>query len=104
MTHGREKSDSAIVAGKPTNNVERSTAVPAEPRAEAEGNTSQQSTCRAQDRDSVSQALESIRKVVRERKKEIPMIIKGSNLHRSIDVFTSEIQMRSHMLDSDVEF
>jgi len=38
MTHGREKSDSAIVAGKPTNNVERSTAVPAEPRAEAEGN------------------------------------------------------------------
>ena len=70
MTHGREKSDSAIVAGKPTNNVERSTAVPAEPRAEAEGNTSQQSTCRAQDRDSVSQALERIRQAARQRKKE----------------------------------
>src|SRR6476469_8091480 len=70
MTHGREKSDSAIVAGKPTNNVERSTAVPAEPRAEAEGNASQQSTCRAQDRESVSQALDRIRQAARQRKKE----------------------------------
>jgi RNA-directed DNA polymerase len=70
MTHGREKSDSAIVAGKPTNNVERSTAVPAEPRAEAEGNASQQSTCRAQDWESVSQALERIRQAARQRKKE----------------------------------
>ena len=70
MMHGREKSDSAIVAGKPTNNVERSTAVPAEPRVEAEGNTSQQSTCRAQDRESVSQALERIRQAARQRKKE----------------------------------
>ena len=70
MTHGREKSDSAIVAGKPTNNVERSTTVPAEPRAEAEGNASQQSTCRAQDRESVSQALERIRQAARQRKKE----------------------------------
>jgi RNA-directed DNA polymerase len=41
MTHGREKSDSAIVAGKPTNKVEQSTAEPVEPRAEAEGNASQ---------------------------------------------------------------
>src|SRR6516165_3329681 len=70
MTHGREKSDSAIVAGKPTNNVERSTTVPVEPRAEAEGNASQQSTCRAQDRESVSQALERIRQAARQRKKE----------------------------------
>ena len=38
MMQGREKSDSAIVAGKPTNKAERSTAEPAEPRAEAEGN------------------------------------------------------------------
>ena len=42
MMHGREKSDFAIVAGKPTNKVEQSTAEPAEPRAEAEGNASQQ--------------------------------------------------------------
>ena len=70
MTHGCEKSDSAIVAGKPTNKVEQSAAEPAEPRAEAEGNTSQQSTCRAQDRESVSQALERIRQAARQRKKE----------------------------------
>ena len=70
MTHGREESNSAIVAGKPTNKVEQSTAEPVEPRAEAEGNASQQSTCRAQDRESVSQALERIRQAARQRKKE----------------------------------
>ena len=70
MTHGREKSDFAIVAGKPTNKVQQSTAEPAEPRAEAEGNASQQSTCRAQDRGSVSQALERIRQAARQRNKE----------------------------------
>ena len=50
--------------------MEQSTAEPAEPRAEAEGNASQQSTCRAQDRESVSQALERIRQAARQRKKE----------------------------------
>ena len=70
MTHGREKSDSAIVAGKPTNKAEQSAAEPVEPRAEAEGNVSQQSTCRAQDRENVSQALERIRQAARQRKKE----------------------------------
>jgi group II intron reverse transcriptase/maturase len=70
MTYGREKSDSAIVAGKPTNKAEQSAAEPVEPRAEAEGNAGQQSTCRAQDRASVSQALERIRQAARQRKKE----------------------------------
>ena len=70
MTHGCEKSDSAIGAGKPTNKVEQSAAEPVEPRAEAEGNAGQQSTCRAQDRESVSQALERIRQAARQRKKE----------------------------------
>jgi len=70
MMHGRGKSDSAIVAVKPTNNAERSAAEPVEPRAETEGNASQQSTLRAQSRVSVSQALERIRRVARERKKE----------------------------------
>jgi RNA-directed DNA polymerase len=70
MMHGRGKSDSAIVAGKPTNKVERSTAEPAEPRAEAKGNASQQSTGRAQERETVSQALERIRQAARQRKKE----------------------------------
>ena len=31
MTHGREKSDSAIVAGKPTNKAEQSAAEPVDP-------------------------------------------------------------------------
>ena len=33
MMHRRGESDSAIVAGKPTNKVERSAAEPVEPRA-----------------------------------------------------------------------
>src|SRR5215208_337778 len=70
MMHGGGKSDSAIVAVKPTNEAERSAAEPVEPRAEAKGNASQQSTCRAQSRVSVSQALERIRQVATERKKE----------------------------------
>src|SRR6266576_722607 len=70
MMHGRGKSDSAIVAGKPTNKAGQPAAESVEPRAEAEGNASQQSTRRAQDRESVSQALERIRQVARQRKKE----------------------------------
>ena len=80
MMHGHEKSDSAIVAVKPANKVEQPAAErsaaeptaeePAEPRAGTKGNAGQQSTCRAQSRISVSQALERIRKVARERKKE----------------------------------
>jgi RNA-directed DNA polymerase len=46
MMNGREKSDSAIVAGKPTNKVASAAAEPVEPRAEAKGNASQQSTLR----------------------------------------------------------
>jgi RNA-directed DNA polymerase len=68
--HGHEKLDSVIVAVKPANNAERSVAESGEPRAETEGNAGQQSTCRAQSRISVSQALERIRKVAREKKKE----------------------------------
>jgi len=80
MMHGREKSDSAIVAMKPTNKAgqpvaERSAAAPnaaepAERRVGTKGNADQQSTRRTQRRESVSQALERIRKVARERKKE----------------------------------
>jgi RNA-directed DNA polymerase len=63
MMHGRGKSDAAIVATKPTNKAERSAAEPVERRAETEGNAGQQSTGRAQDRGTVSQALERIRQV-----------------------------------------
>ena len=55
MMHGREKSDSAIVAGKPTNKAVLTAAEPVERRAEAKGNASQQSTRRTQNRVSVSQ-------------------------------------------------
>ena len=62
MMNGSEKSDSAIVAVKPTNNAERSAAEPVEPRTGTKGNAGQQSTCRAQNRGSVSQALERVRR------------------------------------------
>ena len=63
MMHGREKSDSAIVAGKPTNKAVSTAAEPVEPRAGAKGNANQQSTLRTQCRECVSQALERIRQV-----------------------------------------
>jgi len=70
MMHGREKSDSAIVARKPTNKAVPTAAEPVERRVGAKGNANQQSTDRAQNRATVSQALERIRKVAKERKKE----------------------------------
>src|SRR5258705_5357503 len=79
MMHGHEKSDLAIVAKKPANKAEppaaeasagASAAELVEPRAGTKGNAGQQSTCRAQHRISVEQALERIRKVAKERKKE----------------------------------
>src|SRR6266567_4380760 len=70
MMHGHEKSDFAIVAVKPANKAEQTAAEPVEPRAETEGNAGQQSTCGTQGQISVSQALERIRRVAKERKKE----------------------------------
>src|SRR5881227_3693435 len=80
MMHGHEKSDFAIVAMKPANKAEQpaaeqsaaepTAAEPVERRAETKGNAGQQSTHRAQSRASVSQALERIRRVAKERKKE----------------------------------
>jgi RNA-directed DNA polymerase len=80
MMHGHEKSDHAIVAVKPANKeadltaeesaVKSAAAEPAEPRAGTKGNADWQSTRRTQSRESVSQALERIRKAARERKKE----------------------------------
>jgi RNA-directed DNA polymerase len=79
MMNGLEKSDSAIVATKLANKAEPSAersagvlyaAEPVERRAGTKGNAGQQSTRRTQSRESVSQALERIRKVARERKKE----------------------------------
>jgi group II intron reverse transcriptase/maturase len=70
MMHGRGKSDSAIVALKPTNAAEQSAVEPEEPRAGAEGNAGRQSTRQTQGWVSVSQALERIRQIAKEREKE----------------------------------
>src|SRR5689334_3156186 len=80
MMHGHEKSGHAIVAMKPANKAgqptcgancrEPNAAEPVEPRAGTKGNVGQQSTRRTQSRENVSQALEHIRQVARERKKE----------------------------------
>jgi RNA-directed DNA polymerase len=77
---GHEKSDSVIVATKPANKaaqsaveqsaVDRTVTESVEPRTETKGNAGQQSTCRAQNRISVTHALERIRKVAREKRKE----------------------------------
>src|SRR6516165_5354718 len=63
MMNERGKSDPAIVAVKPANKAEQSAAESVEPRAGTKGNADQQSTRRAQDRESVSQALGRIRQV-----------------------------------------
>src|SRR5260370_19211017 len=65
MMYDREKSDPAIVAVKPTNKAGQPAAELVEPRAGAEGNVSQQITCRAQYRGTVSQSLKRIRHFVR---------------------------------------
>ena len=80
MTHERRKSDSVIVAEKPANKADRlaveqsaadaAAAESVEPRAETKENAEQQSTCRTQGRESVSQALDRIRRVARTRKQE----------------------------------
>jgi RNA-directed DNA polymerase len=70
MMHGREKSDPAIRAEKPANKAAAAAAEPVEQRAGTEGNADQQSTRRAQDRESVTQALERVRQAARLRKKE----------------------------------
>jgi RNA-directed DNA polymerase len=61
VMHGHEKSDSAIVATKPANKAGQPVTERVERRAGTEGNAAQQSTRRAQDRASVSQALDRIR-------------------------------------------
>ena len=79
MIHGCEKSDSVIVATKPTNTADTivdaqhddvKAVEPVEPRTEAKRNAGEQSTPRAQDRNRVSQALDRIRQAARQRKKE----------------------------------
>ncbi len=67
--NGREKSDPAIVARKPTNKAGQPAEEPVERRAGAEGNADQQSTHRTQIRARVTQALDRVRQAARQRKK-----------------------------------
>src|SRR5882757_2354953 len=80
MMHGHEKSDSVIVAVKPANKAvhpaaeqsaaEAFAAEPGEPRAETKGNADQQTMPWAQSQTNMPRALDRIREVARERKKE----------------------------------
>ena len=70
MMNESEKSDSAIVAVKPANKAGQPAAEWVEPRAGTKGNTGQPHTRRTQRRGSVSQGLDRVRNVARQRKKE----------------------------------
>src|ERR1700739_4931472 len=70
MMNGDEKSDSGIVAVKPTNKAGRPAAELVEPRPGTKGNADQQNTHRTQSRVRVTQALDRVRKAARLRKKE----------------------------------
>ena len=67
--HDPEKSDSGIVATKPTNEAGRLAEEPAEPRPGTTGNADQQSTHRTQSRVRVTQAMDRVREAARRRKK-----------------------------------
>ena len=70
MMNGMEKSDSVIVAEKSANKGTPVPAEPMEPRAEPKGNPGSQSMRRAQDRESVSQAADRIRRFVQREPRE----------------------------------
>jgi group II intron reverse transcriptase/maturase len=68
--HDQEKSDSGVVAMKPTNKAGQLAAESVEPRPATKGNAEQQSTLRTQGRERVTQALHRVRQAARQRKKE----------------------------------
>jgi len=70
MMHDPEKSDSGIVAVKPTNKAGQPAAEPVEPRPGTKGNAEQQIMHRTQGRARMSHALGRVRKAARQRKKE----------------------------------
>ena len=70
MMNDPEESDPAVVAMNLANKVGPPIAEQGEPRAGTKGKAEQHSTCRAQDRESVSHALDRIRQAARHRTKE----------------------------------
>jgi RNA-directed DNA polymerase len=81
--HDQEKSDSAIVAVKPSNKAGTAAAEVAEPRAGTKGNADQQSTHRTQSRARVTHALGRVRQAARQGKK-----VRFTALLHHIDVDT----------------
>ena len=65
MMYGHEKSDFAIRATKPPNKAGQPAAEAVERKAGTKGNAGQQSTRQTQIRESVSQALDRVRKAAR---------------------------------------
>jgi len=65
-----EESDPTVLASKPTNKAGRPVAEPVERRVGTKGNANQHNTRRAQNRESVTQALDRVRQAARTRKKE----------------------------------
>ena len=70
MMYGMEKSDSGVVAMKSANKGASDPAESMERRTEPEGNPGSQSTRRAQDRESVTQAADRIRRFVQREPRE----------------------------------
>ena len=70
MMHGREKSDSAIVAMMPANKAGQPAAEWVERRAGTEGNMAEPRTRRTPSRESVPQGLDRVRQTAKARKKE----------------------------------
>ncbi|WP_447954137.1 group II intron reverse transcriptase/maturase [Sphingopyxis chilensis] len=70
MMNGHEKSDSGIVAVKPTNKAGQPVAELVEPRPGTKGNAEQQRMHRTQGRARMSQSLDRVRKAARLRKKD----------------------------------
>jgi RNA-directed DNA polymerase len=70
LMHDPEKSDSGIVAAKPTNKAGQPAAELVEPRPGTKGNAEQQHMHRTQSRARMSPSLDRVRKAARLRKKE----------------------------------
>ena len=70
MMNDPEESDPAVVATNLANKAGSPAAEQGEPRAGTKGKADQHSTCRAQDRESVSHVLDRIRQAARHRTKE----------------------------------
>jgi hypothetical protein len=74
MMHGREKSDPAIVAMKPSNEAGVPVEEMVERRAGAKGNADQQRTLRTQGRASVDQGLGRIRQAATMLRRHTPVV------------------------------